>query len=173
MSAPLCVNASVPRDSDSAGLPLVTGRRLRPVIARASGFTLVELMITVAIVAILATIAYPSYTDYITRGKLANVTNMLAGIRAQMEQYYQDNRTYAAVGTFTPPCQAISSVAEFSLACNITNNGNSYQMTATGSGTTAGFTYTVNEANVQATTAAPRGWNTSTTCWVTKRGQSC
>ncbi|WKZ86954.1 fimbrial assembly protein [Ralstonia pickettii] len=117
--------------------------------------------------------AYPSYTDYITRGKLANVTNMLAGIRAQMEQYYQDNRTYAAVGTFTPPCQAISSVAEFSLACNITANGNGYQMIATGSGTTAGFTYTVNEANVQATTAAPRGWNTSTTCWVTKRGQSC
>lgn len=60
-------------------------------------------MITVAIVAILATIAYPSYTDYVKRGKLANVTNMLAGIRAQMEQYYQDNRTYAAVGTFTRP----------------------------------------------------------------------
>lgn len=117
--------------------------------------------------------AYPSYVDYITRGKLANVTNMLAGIRAQMEQYYQDNRTYAAVGTFTPPCQAISAVAEFSLACTITNSGNSYAMTATGSGTTAGFTYTVNEANVQATTAAPAGWNTSTTCWVTKRGQSC
>ncbi|CAJ0726741.1 Type IV pilus assembly protein PilE [Ralstonia mannitolilytica] len=130
-------------------------------------------MITVAIVAILATIAYPSYTDYVKRGKLANVTNMLAGIRAQMEQYYQDNRTYAAVGTFTPPCQAISAVAEFSLACTITNNGNSYTMTATGSGATAGFIYTVNEANVQATTAAPAGWNTSTTCWITKRGQSC
>ncbi len=130
-------------------------------------------MITVAIVAILATIAYPSYTDYVTRGKLANVTNMLAGIRAQMEQYYQDNRTYAAVGTFTPPCQAISTVAEFSVACAITNGGNSYTMTAVGSGTTAGFTYTVNETNVQATTAAPTGWNTSTTCWITKRGQSC
>ena len=173
MSAPLCANASVPRDSDVAGLSSVRRGRLRLKLARASGFTLVELMITVAIVAILATIAYPSYTDYITRGKLANVTNMLAGIRAQMEQYYQDNRTYAAVGTFTPPCQAVSAVAEFSLACTITNNGNSYGMTATGSGTTAGFTYTVNEANVQATTAAPTGWNTSTTCWVTKRGQSC
>lgn len=173
MSAPLCANASVSRYSDVVGSSSGRRGRLRPAIARAYGFTLVELMITLAIVAILATIAYPSYTDYITRGKLANVTNMLAGIRAQMEQYYQDNRTYAAVGTFTPPCQAISAVAEFSLACNITNNGNSYAMTATGSGTTAGFTYTVNEANVQATTAAPRGWNTSTTCWVTKRGQSC
>ncbi|CAJ0681045.1 hypothetical protein R82526_01037 [Ralstonia mannitolilytica] len=130
-------------------------------------------MITVAIVAILATIAYPSYTDYVTRGKLANVTNMLAGIRAQMEQYYQDNRTYQAVGTFVPPCQAISAVAEFSLACTFSNNGNSYLMTATGSGPTAGFVYTVNEANVQATTGAPTGWNTSTTCWITKRGQSC
>ncbi|WP_439892084.1 type IV pilin protein [Ralstonia sp. 25C] len=173
MSAPLCSNASVPRNSDVAGLSSARRGRLRPAIARASGFTLVELMITVAIVGILAMIAYPSYTDYVMRGKLANVTNMLAGIRAQMEQYYQDNRTYAAVGTFTPPCQAISAVAEFSLACNITNNGNSYAMIATGSGTTTGFTYTVNEANVQATTAAPRGWNTSTTCWVTKRGQSC
>lgn len=173
MSAPLCVNASVSRDSDLAVHSSVRRARLRPAIARASGFTLVELMITVAIVAILATIAYPSYTDYITRGKLANVTNMLAGIRAQMEQYYQDNRTYAAVGTFTPPCQAISAVAEFSLVCSIGGTGNTYTMTATGSGTTAGFTYTVNEANVQQTTAAPAGWNTSTTCWVTKRGQSC
>ncbi|WP_080709640.1 type IV pilin protein [Cupriavidus metallidurans] len=173
MHAPLCTNASAPHRSDLAASRSIRRGGLRSVIVRASGFTLIEVMVTVAIIAILAAIAIPNYSDYVLRGQLANATNILGGIRAQMEQYYQDNRTYAVSGTFSPPCLSITAVAQFTLSCTISNNGNSYLMTATGSGPTAGFTYTVNEANVQQTTAARAGWNTSNTCWVTKRGQVC
>ncbi|MFT5788194.1 MAG: type IV pilus assembly protein PilE [Shewanella sp.] len=58
------------------------------------GFTLIEVMIVVAIVGILAAIAYPSYTDYVTKaGRSEGVTAVL-NISNLQEQYYLDNRTY-------------------------------------------------------------------------------
>ena len=77
---------------------------LHPTARTARGFTLIEVMITVAIVAILAVVALPSYREYVVRGQLANATNGLATIRAQMERHFQDNRTYATSGTFVTPC---------------------------------------------------------------------
>src|SRR5258708_25584757 len=70
---------------------------------RQSGFTLIELMVTVAIVAILAGIAIPSYTSYITRSKLLEATSNLLGMRTKLELYFQDNRTYAGA---CPPLTA-------------------------------------------------------------------
>ncbi|MDR0479445.1 MAG: prepilin-type N-terminal cleavage/methylation domain-containing protein [Burkholderiaceae bacterium] len=70
----------------------------------ARGFTLVELMVVVAIVAILAAIAMPAYQSYVLRGQLTAATNGLAAMQANMERYFQDNRTYTAVGTVLPPC---------------------------------------------------------------------
>src|SRR5574341_294426 len=70
-----------------------------------AGFTLIEVMITVAIVAILAGIAYPTYTDYIVRGRLVDAATALRATRARMEQYYQDNRTYTSVSSsIVSPC---------------------------------------------------------------------
>ena len=65
------------------------------------GFTLIEVMITVAIVAILAAVAVPQYTRYIQRGNLVEATNALAEYRVRMEQFYQDNGSYGA-GGFAP-----------------------------------------------------------------------
>jgi len=65
------------------------------------GFTLVELMIVVAIIAILAAVAIPQYTDHVLKARLVDATSQLAGYKTQMEQFYSDNRTYANATVWT------------------------------------------------------------------------
>lgn len=137
------------------------------------GFTLIEVMIVVAIISILATIALPSYRDYVLRGRLVDAQNVLSAGRANMERYYQDNRTYAVVGAITPPCAATQGL--FTLSCSAGPTADSYTLSATGSGTVASFVYTVDQLDRKSTviTSGPTGWNSGTTCWITKRGQAC
>lgn len=59
------------------------------------GFTLVELMIVVAIVGILASFAVPSYTDYVVRSKRALAQQLMLEIASKQEQFMLDNKTYA------------------------------------------------------------------------------
>ena len=148
----------------------------------ARGFTLIEVMIVVAIVAILATIALPNYRDYILRGQLVDGTNGLAAFRANMERYYQDNRTYAATGANVPPCDAslnagLRTVGTFLITCNGPGapTTTAYTLQAAGSGATNNFIFTVNETGAQQTTSIGMpGWGTvPATCWLVKRGQTC
>ena len=153
--------------------------RLRPAVphrAGQAGFTLIEVMITVAIVAILAAVALPSYRDYIVRGHLADASNGLATIRAQMERHFQDNRTYATVGAFTTPCAAAAATRTFNLfevSCSGTPTANAFTLQALGSGAANGFTFTITEADVRATTAAASGWGTCATKWILRKGATC
>lgn len=63
---------------------------------RSQGFTLLELMIVVAVVAILAAVAYPSYRDSVLKGRRAEARTALAELLQQQERFMTQNNTYQA-----------------------------------------------------------------------------
>ena len=63
----------------------------------AAGFTLIELMVTVAIVAILSAIAYPAYTEYILKSRRTDAKNALLDLAARQERFYSLNNQYSTV----------------------------------------------------------------------------
>ncbi|HET9384888.1 MAG TPA: type IV pilin protein [Gemmatimonadales bacterium] len=83
----------------------ITGNLLRALPARrASGFTLIELMIVVAIVGIVAMIAIPSYDKYVIRSKRAVAKQFMLAVASKQEQVLLDARQYATViGSDTDP----------------------------------------------------------------------
>ena len=58
------------------------------------GFTLIELMIVVAIIGILAAIAIPAYQDYIARAQVAEAVELLGGAKVVLAEFYQNNGTW-------------------------------------------------------------------------------
>lgn len=60
------------------------------------GFTLMELMIVVAVIAILSAIAYPNYQEFLKKGRRAAAQSHLMEIALQQQQYLLDARTYAS-----------------------------------------------------------------------------
>jgi len=141
----------------------------------AKGFTLIELMIVVVIVGILSVVALPAYTDYVMKGKIPDATSNLAATRVKMEQYYQDNRNYGAAPACGGSVVAMPTSSYFTFTCTATGTpSTAYTIQAQGTGSMTGFTYTINESNTKATTAAPDGWGpTSATCWITGKGGKC
>jgi type IV pilus assembly protein PilE len=147
---------------------------------RSSGFTLIEVMVTVAVVAILAAIAIPSYSQYIMRANIMEAVAGLSDMRVKMEQYYQDQRNYSGGGGITPPCQAgtvapLPVAKYFTFACS--NLGaTTYTVTATGKAGSnmAGFVYTVDQAGTK-TSALPvsSGWGDQGCGWVLKKDGTC
>jgi type IV pilus assembly protein PilE len=74
-----------------------SGRRFnRHRISRSGGFTLLELMMVLAIVAILSAILYPSYQQYIMRGQRTSAQNFGMDLAQREEQFFLDNRQYTA-----------------------------------------------------------------------------
>lgn len=156
------------------GRTMARGSCGRPSFASRRGFTLVELLVTLAIVAVLAAIALPSYGDHVRRARIAEATTRLADHRVQQEQYFLDNRRYDdGAGECGHAAAAPAPTDAFALAC--TAGASTYQVTAAGIAGRGmeGFVFTIDHANVRATPAVPAGWTASDRCWVIRRDGTC
>lgn len=149
---------------------------------REAGFTLIEVMIVVVIVAVLGAIAMPAYNDYILRSRLAEAYANLGDMATKLEQFYQDNRTYqgaCAANTVAPlpppqpPNVAPGQLKYFTITCPAGNlTANTFLVQADGVGTTAGFQFKIDNTGLKQTTGVPAGtgYNTSNNCWVRRKG---
>lgn len=144
-------------------------RPARPATLR--GLTLIELMVALVVVAIVSALAYPSYREHVLRSQLSDAIGALGDARAQLEQYFLDQRSYSG-----GPCSR-RSVGSFTLNCPTTPDASSYTLVATGSGLAAGFVYTLDQHGSQRTTGLPGAWGSVPAggwrCWITRRGETC
>jgi type IV pilus assembly protein PilE len=139
------------------------------IMQKARGFTLIELMIVVAIIGILSVIGIPAYNDYVTRGKLVDATSKLADMRIQLEQYYQDNRNYGSTSSSCGLAMPTSKYFAISCKWGASGDNQSYKITATGTINKTNFTFTIDESNNKTSS----GWGNGTTCWITRKGDTC
>ena len=160
------------------------------------GFTLIELMVTVTVIAILAAIALPSYNDYVLRSKFAEATGNLADLRVKMEQFYADNRRYsttAAGGVCGIPgapdgnTPTAADARYFTYRCASTNaaanpaGDQAFTLFADGvaAQSLGGLHFTVDQSNVKATVIdggsamANKGYAANAGCWVRKKPSNC
>lgn len=142
------------------------------------GFTLIEMMIVVAIIAILAAVAMPSYRDYVRRGQVPEGITALSNYRLKMEQYYQDNRNYGttacATGSNSPAWNTFrpNDAQYFTYSCTLTEGGQGYKITATGSsGRATGNSYTIDHNNARSTPTF-KDASSGKACWLV-RGDEC
>lgn len=137
------------------------------------GFTLIELMIVVAVIGLLAAVAYPSYQDSIRKSKRTEARALLMDAAARQERFYADNNTYTATITSggLGYSSATSSTGIYTLSSAVTPAGcttacTGYTLTATATGAQASDTAC---ATLTLTSAGTKGYtgtaSSYTTCW--------
>ena len=134
------------------------------------GFTLIELMIVVAIVAVLASIAYPSYQEQIAKAKRADAASALMTGAQALERYYTSNGSYlGAGGTIAAvfPTQVPDNGTAYYTIAATASAANSFTLLATRAGAMADDPC----GNLQLTSTGARGMVSSAAgrtvadCW--------
>lgn len=136
------------------------------------GLTLIEVMVTVALVGIIAAVAVPNYASYMLRSRVPTGLDQLGSMATRLEQFYQDTGNYGAGscgnGMAMPTPDNYSQIV-----CVLSLGGQGFDLTLTGAsgGSLSGFTYTVNHRGVRRTLSHPKGLPPAN-CWSVK-GSVC
>lgn len=135
------------------------------------GFTLIELMITVVIIGIIAAIAYPSYTRYMTQTRRSDAQIALMKIAAAQEKFYSDCGYYAA-SLATPRDCLTSTTGKLGFGTTSENGDYALSVAVTASSSQYAATATAQARQANDTECATLTYNyqgvkggTSTTCW--------
>ncbi len=162
------LNNAMTEHSISDGL----GQIRKNAFKRVSGFTLVELMIVIAIIGVLAAIAVPSYSKYVTRGKVAEAATVLMDLQLRQDQFYQDNRAYMPAMT---PRSAPTYFTTTSCVTSAVNGVADQSYVCTADGTAKGLgKFSIDSAGTKMTISSPTGWAApSGNCWIKSEGGGC
>lgn len=126
------------------------------------GFTLIELMVVVFIIAVLAAIAYPSYKTFVLESKRSDAITEMTSIAGAQEKFYAENLRYAGTvnvlsGYTAEPNPYISKEGLYSITTNLTVEG--YQIRATTRGTQ------VDDVNCSTIILNSTGTKSPAECW--------
>jgi type IV pilus assembly protein PilA len=119
-------------------------KSLKMVKKAQAGFTLIELMIVVAIIGILAAVAIPAYQDYVKKAKFANVISSTAAIKTAMADCIQNNNDLALCDTFAE-LGLTAPTADTNLT-SVAITATTAVVTATGTAAAGGYTYVLSPA---------------------------
>ena len=104
------------------------------------GFTLIELMIVVAIIGILAAVAIPAYQDYIARAQVTEAVNLLGGTKTPVAEFYSDKGTWPTATEFSAMISSTTGKYVLFVAPVAATSGYAVQATFNSTGVSAGIT---------------------------------
>ncbi|MHB9117891.1 MAG: pilin [Burkholderiales bacterium] len=129
------------------------------------GFTLIELMIVVAIIGILAAVAIPAYQDYIARAQASEASELLAGFKTPVGEFFQNTGHFpSSIGSSTSTASLTGNVAGKYVA-SIAATGSTGTMgtiTLTATMNTVGVSTGISGATMQLTTTDGATWTCAT-----------
>ena len=132
-----------------------------------AGFTLLELIIAIAILSIIVAVAAPSYSQYVQRGKIAEALATLGNLSTQMEKNYLDFRQYT--GSDGNCAVGALNTENFDYTC--ASSGQDYTWTATSSD--GKYIFSVNNNFNKVTLAFGGNTMSSVDCWMISEDGTC